>query len=137
MPLDAEVLNTVEQSLNRCGANPVFLDRFYEIFLASSPKVLAMFEHTNFYRQKRALQASLHGMLLHVRGNDAATDPYLLEVAQRHNRGNLGVGAELYDLWLDSLLAAVRECDPQCTTAVLAAWEQAMMLGIEFFLSHY
>src|SRR5450759_1837153 len=137
MPLDAEVLNVVELSLDRCGANPAFLDRFYATFLASSPKVRAMFEHTNFYRQKRALQASLHGMLLHIRGNDAAGDPYLLEIARRHSRGQLGIGAELYDLWLDSLLAVVRECDPQCTPEVLAAWEKAMTLGIQFFLSHY
>ena len=137
MALDAEVLNAVERSLDRCGANPAFLDRFYEVFLASSPKVRAMFEHTNFYRQKRALQASLHGMLLHIRGKEAADDPYLLEVAHRHSQSQLSIGAELYDLWLDSLLTTVRECDPQCTPEVLAAWEQAMTLGIQFFLSHY
>ena len=137
MPLDAEVLNAVELSLNRCGANPVFLDRFYEVFLASSPKVQAMFEHTNFYRQKRALQASLHGMLLHARGNGSSSDPYLLEVAQRHSQGHLSIGAELYDLWLDSLLKTVKECDPESTAEVLAAWEKAMGLGIQFFLSHY
>ena len=137
MPLDAEVLNVVEQSLDRCGANPVFLDRFYEVFLASSPKVLAMFEHTNFYRQKRALQASLHGMLLHARADSTSSDPYLVEVAQRHDHTHLNIGAELYDLWLDSLLATVKECDPNCTPNVLAAWEQAMTLGIQFFLSHY
>lgn len=137
MPLDPEVLNEVERSLDRCGANPAFLDRFYEVFLASSPKVLAMFEHTNFYRQKRALQASLHGMLLHARGAGPEPDPYLLEVAQRHSRGQLSIGAELYDLWLDSLLVTVKEFDPQCTPEILAAWEQAMTQGIQFFLSHY
>lgn len=121
MALDAEILNAFQLSLNRCGANPVFLDRFYEVFLGSSPKVRAMFEHTNFYRQKRALQASLHAMLLHIRNNGATGDPYLLEVAQRHSRGQLNVGAELYDLWLDSLLATVRECDPECTPEVMAA----------------
>ena len=137
MPLDEEVLNVVELSLDRCGANPAFLDRFYAVFLASSPKVGAMFENTNFYRQKRALQASLHGMLLHVRGTGATSDPYLVEIAQRHSRGNLGIGAELYDLWLDSLLTTVEECDPKCTPAILLAWEKAMTLGIQFFLSHY
>ena len=137
MPLDEEVLNQVELSLNRCGANPAFLDRFYAIFLDSSPKVKAMFENTNFYRQKRALQASLHGMLLYARGSDASGDPYLREVAERHSRDNLSIGAELYDLWLDSLLTTIRECDPECTPEVLAAWEQAMTIGIQFFLSHY
>jgi hemoglobin-like flavoprotein len=96
-----------------------------------------MFEHTNFYRQKRALQASLHGMLLHARGHNPTNDPYLLEVAVRHSRGQLSIGAELYDLWLDSLLTSVKEHDPKSTPEVMAAWEQTMTLGIQFFLSHY
>ncbi len=96
-----------------------------------------MFEQTNFYRQKRALQASLHGMLLHARGTNGSGDPYLLEIARRHSRDQLGVGAELYDLWLDSLLAVVAECDAECTPEVVAAWELAMSKGIQFFLSHY
>ena len=137
MSLDENVLNTVEASLNRCGENPAFLDRFYEVFLASSPKVRTMFEHTNFYRQKRALQASLHGMLLHARSGNGSTDPYLVEVAQRHSRNQLAVGAELYDLWLDSLLKVVEECDAEFSPVVLAAWEKSMTRGIQFFLSHY
>ena len=53
----------MDESLRRCNAHPVFLDLFYENFLASSPKVKEKFANTDFAKQKRALQASLNLML--------------------------------------------------------------------------
>ena len=62
--MDAEILEIFDKSLGRCNARPGFLDRFYERFLAMSPKVAEKFKHTDFVRQKRALRASFHMMLL-------------------------------------------------------------------------
>jgi len=135
--MDSGLLNAVNESLDRCVANPVFLDRFYEIFLSSSPKVDEKFRGTNFLRQKRALQASLHGLLSLAESGGNSADDYLREAAERHNRARLDIGGELYDLWLDSLLSTVKECDPQATPEVLQAWEAVMQLGIRYFLSHY
>ena len=137
MPIDEQALQTVEASLDRLAAGTPFLDRFYDIFLASSPKVQEKFARTNFYKQKRALQASLYGMLRHMRDQDPETNEYLREIADRHNHTGMNIGAELYDLWLDSLLAALKECDPEWTEGVAAAWERSMSQGIRYFLSRF
>ncbi|MDX1630653.1 MAG: globin [Thermoanaerobaculia bacterium] len=137
-PVDPEVLEVFERSLERCGRDRTFLDRFYERFLASSPKVEEKFAETDFEHQKRALRASFHVLLL------AAEDPespgareYLEHLAQRHSASEMDIGAELYDLWLDSLLETVRESDPEFDSGIEEAWEDVMGVGIRFLVSRY
>lgn len=135
--IDIKGLRTFEESLKRCNGNPVFLDRFYEKFLASSPLVREKFAHTDFVRQKEALRASLRAMMLAAADEEAGPERYLKELASLHSRSRLDVGAGLYDLWLDSLLATVRECDPEFDEQIEAAWEDVMAVGIGYILSHY
>ena len=132
-----DVLQRFDESLRRCNSNPDFLDHFYEKFLASSPKVRQKFSNTDFVRQKRALRASLHLMPLAAADPENGPPRYLKDLATRHSKRQLNVGAELYDLWLDSLLATVRECDPQCNAQVEGAWEEVMMVGIQYLLKKY
>ena len=136
MPIEAKVLDTFESSLARCNANPAFLPRFYEIFRASSPKVRDKFARTNFDRQNAALRASFDLVLEAARGGSQNRDR-MLDIAERHSSRDLNIGAELYDLWLDSLLAAVKEYDPVHNSSVNDAWEQVMMAGIQVMLRHY
>lgn len=135
--MDDRTLKTLEESLARCSAHEGFLELFYERFLASSPKVAEKFANTDFVRQKRALRASLHTMLLAAEDEDRGPARYLADLAARHGSRELAIGAELYDLWLDSLLSAVRECDPDCSREVEQAWERVMMVGIDFMLDRY
>jgi hypothetical protein len=62
--MDRAVLDTLDKSLERCTSRSQFVDLFYTKFLASSPKVREKFNDTDFVRQKRALKASLHMILL-------------------------------------------------------------------------
>ncbi|MCM3875680.1 MAG: globin [Thermoanaerobaculia bacterium] len=130
-------LAVFEASLKRCEARRDFLDVFYENFLASAPEVSEKFAHTDFARQKEALRASFHHLLLVARDPKQGPDPYLEEVAVRHGAGHLAIGAHLYDLWLDSLLDTVRACDPECLPGVEAAWEEVMMVGIHYLCANY
>ncbi len=135
--MDERILRTFDDSLARCNANPAFLDRFYETFLASSPKVREKFAHTDFTRQKRALRASLYAMLLAASDEDKGPERYLRDLAELHSSRRLSIGAEFYDLWLDSLLATVKEFDPEYSPEVEKTWERVMMVGIDYLLSHY
>ena len=134
MQTDETTRRVFHDSLGRCNANPIFLDRFYELFLATSPKVREKFAHTDFTRQKEALRASLQAMLAAAAGD---SERPLSRLAERHSSRDLNIGAELYDLWLDSLLAAVKECDADFSPEVEQAWEEVMMVGIGFLLSRY
>jgi hemoglobin-like flavoprotein len=134
--MNERTLRIYDDSLRRCTSNPRFLDRFYETFMASSPEVRAKFAGTDLVRQKRALRASLNLMMLAAEG-DKAPERYLRDLASRHGKADLGVGSALYDLWLDSLLATVREFDPDFGPEIEEAWESVMTVGIEYMVSHY
>jgi hemoglobin-like flavoprotein len=135
--MDTRTLGIVDASLQRCSRDPRFLDRFYERFLASSPKVREKFERTDFVRQKRALRASLWMMLLAAEDETTGPRRYLGSLADVHSARQLGIGAELYDFWLDSLLECVAETDPEHGPEVRAAWEQVMMVGIRYMCTRY
>ena len=135
--MDQAILETFDGSLGRCTSQSRFLDLFYTKFLASSPKIREKFKDTDFVRQKRALKASLHMILLAA--GDEGSDPgkYLSDVAEKHSAKQLDVGAELYDLWLDSLLETVEECDPEFSATVRKSWEDVMMVGIHYLCVRY
>jgi hemoglobin-like flavoprotein len=135
--MDHASLAQFEDSLRRCNADPDFLDRFYERFLRSSPKVREKFLGTDFIRQKRMLQASLQLLLVAAQDDGERPTPYLDEVAARHSASQMAIGAELYDLWLDSLLATVREVDPSWAPEVERAWESVMTVGIAYLVSRF
>lgn len=135
--MDARTLNTFEASLERCQADAGFLDLFYAIFLASSPKVREKFEGTDFVRQKQALRASFEVLLRAARGGEGGPEAHLAGLAESHGARRLAIGAELYDYWLDSLLDSVKVCDPCHTAEVATAWEAVMTFGIRFMCSRY
>lgn len=133
--MEAATLETFDGSLRRCDANAGFLDLFYERFLASSPEVRARFENTDFDSQKRALRGSLDQLRRAARHGHP--EKHLLRLAELHGAHRLNIGAELYDLWLNSLLETVEQCDPAYGPEVAAAWEAVTAVGIRFLLSHY
>ena len=134
---DKAILKRFDESLRRCNSNAEFFDRFYDRFITSSPKVREKFTHTDFVRQRRALRASLHLMPLAAEDPENGPQRYLTDLALRHSRKQLNIGSELYDLWLDSLLETVQEFDPEFTPEVAAAWEEVMMVGIQYMLKKY
>lgn len=130
---DIELFN---DSLERCTGRPGFLDRFYELFMTSSEEVAAKFKHTDFRKQKKALRVSLYKMMLVPEGN-AGADADLERLAQLHSRRQLDVRPELYELWLDRLIQAVREFDPLFSGETEKAWRNVMRPGIEFMKARY
>ena len=49
----------------------------------------------------------------------------------------LAIRPELYDLWLDCLIRAVREHDRSFSSETERAWRNVMERGIEFMKSRY
>ena len=129
----AELFN---DSLERIKTIPGFFIRFHTLFLASSGEVREKFENTALTRQVDLLRTAFYYILLASRGDHAARA--LLEpVAMRHSRHALNIRPELYNLWLDSLIRAVAECDPRFSPEVEQAWRVTMESGIRFMMNHY
>lgn len=130
---DIELFN---DSLERCTSGSGLLERFYELFVASSPEVLETFRHTDFRKQRRALKISLYMMMSAAEGRIEG-DVHLERIARRHSRAELGIRPELYDLWLECLIQAVRDCDRLFNSETERAWRSVMKPGIEFMKSMY
>jgi hemoglobin-like flavoprotein len=130
---DIELFN---DSLERCTSGRRFLDRFYELFAGSSAEVAAKFANTDFRVQKAALKVSLYMIMASIERKPEGT-VHLERIAARHSRGGLDIGPHLYDLWLDCLIQAVRECDPLFGEETEQAWRRVMQVGIEFLKSRY
>ncbi|MCP3908512.1 MAG: globin [Oceanicoccus sp.] len=134
--LDEATIEQFHDSLDRCGSTSQFLGRFYQIFSASSPEVAARFSDTNFKTQTRALKTSFYMAMLASDKNTEASD-YLERIAIRHNHKQLDIKPEFYILWLDSMIKAVSEFDPQFNNEVEQAWRRFMQPAIEFMMSRY
>jgi hypothetical protein len=93
-----------------------------------------MFAETEFPRQYKLLQHAL-GLLLSY-GNKP--DDVLLErLAARHSARGIDVPPPMYALFVDSLIAAIREFDDHCDGEVEGAWREALQPGIDFMKSRH
>jgi hemoglobin-like flavoprotein len=116
-------------SYDRCRQSESFLTDFYNVFLASDPSFPRMFALTDFTRQQRLLQHGI-GLLMSFAGRP---NPHLLErLAERHGPGELNIPAEHYTLWVDALLVAVKQHDPQFTDDIGEAWKVSLAPGIRY-----
>ena len=123
-------------SLGRCHANPGFIARFYDLFVAASPEAAEKFKDTDLERQCRAMSSSLYALVLVIEGSKAAI-LYLDKIARQHGREDLDIRPELYDVWLKCLIETVSEFDPQYSDEIERLWRDAMAFGVKFMQSRY
>ncbi len=113
----------------------IFFSRFYKSFISASPDISKKFQNTDIQKQKRILQQSLYHMLdFYV--NKQATD-YMRGIAEIHSKKDKDIPPQLYDLWLESLVATVRVLDPKYDRDVGLAWKMVMSTGITYMKDMY
>jgi hemoglobin-like flavoprotein len=133
----ANNFDDLQQSYGRCLREKNFIERFYEIFLASHPDIAPMFEKTDFAKQRMALRRGISAAISHASGSSLSqrtTD----QMADSHSRkGHTPVPPELYPYWVDSLAQAVSEMDPEATPQLVARWRKGMGIVTHTFIKHY
>lgn len=135
--MDPQSVQKARDSLSRCNQRPEFLERFYELFIDSSPDIRKKFENTDFEMQKRVLRDSLFLMLSAAGTTVGYAHVQLEKLAKRHSHNDLGIKPEWYALWLDTLLQTVAEFDADYSDAIDAAWRDSMKEGIELLAAGY
>jgi hemoglobin-like flavoprotein len=134
----SEFVKAFRESLGRCLATPNFMHDFYDLFIASSPEVREKFKDTEFARQARVVTDSLYIMAVVAESKEDAIGWRELDrLAARHAHTELDVRPALYDAWLDCLLAAARQHDPQFSADVEDAWRRTLAPGIEHMRSRH
>lgn len=124
----------VMQSFGRCCAKPTFFDDFYRNFLASSPEIRQKFAHTDMAAQKLLLRQGILNLVMYARG---LPDTKLRALGASHSRGQHDIRPELYELWIDALLATIVQHDPQCSEGLRQDWRDVLNKGIAVIKSHY
>lgn len=130
--MDREHQLIFNDSFQVCYANPAFIDRFYQHFIASSDEVRAKFANTDMKVQMRMMKKSLAYMMLVNRNPDPIRD-----TAIRHDKKHMNIPPRLYTLWLEAMIEAVKECDPQFSEATEEAWRESLQPGISLMIKTY
>ena len=127
--------DSMTRVLGNGAYNPAFIRSFYDIFLETTPAVAKKFEHTDMSAQRTMLHDSLLMMVEFNRTREPS--PALQQLANSHSRRVHDINPEFYELWLDSLVAAVSRYDPEFTDQVDLAWRIALAPGIAYMCFDY
>jgi len=82
-------ISSVQESYARCTLKSGFIDRFYEVFLASHPSLAPRFANTNMADQKGLLRTGISMMLLFSKENSMATNA-LNRIGETHKPEGYG-----------------------------------------------
>ncbi|HSF15739.1 MAG TPA: globin [Vicinamibacteria bacterium] len=134
VPVNPDAIQRTRESLGRCVECETFLQRFYELFMASSPEVAELFSKTDFERQKRMLRDSLYVMLVAAGTTKGPAHQEVQRLAKLHR--DLGVTRDMFTLWLDALIEAAREHDTHFTKELENEWRISLAGPIAIMKSH-
>lgn len=116
--------------LNKRLAERDFFEAFYERFLDSSEEVKERFANTDMDLQKKMLKKSFYSLLVFYASNSA--DDYLNKMVEKHSKKGINIPNNLYDLWLECLVATVAEFDENCNEEIELAWRLVLSSGITY-----
>lgn len=123
-------------SYQRCCDRPGFFESFYRNFLANCPEAAPRFAGTDFARQNKLLRHAVGILLIFPHQPDS--EPTLLNrIAERHSRRDLDVPPALYPPFVDSLVATVKDYDPEFTPEIGDAWRRTVDKGVKYMVSRY
>ena len=134
--MDKAVIDTVKQSFGRALGDRDLLGKFYDRLLNSNPEIGKAFVNVDMEKQKEILQMSLSMAILYPQDNVVAKHS-MDKVRVSHNQANLNIKPEMYQYWLDALLSAVAESDPDFTAELDQQWRTVMGVVIDHISSGY
>lgn len=128
-------IERVWKSYQHCIEDYSFLHHFYLNFTQASPEVSRHFANIDMDHQVLMLRASLDLLL----GNqkEAKDRPDLNQIARIHSRKGASIPPQLYDTWLECLLATVRSYDNSFDSDLEQAWRDVLAPGINAMKAAY
>jgi hemoglobin-like flavoprotein len=134
--MDAKLLELVSQSYGRCCVSTGFFDTFYKIFLSKSPELGKMFEKTDMKKQKELLRDGIAFLTAFAKNSQMAARK-VDSLGDSHSVGKLNVRPDMYPMWVDSLMEAVKQHDKKFDSNIEKAWRVVVGLGIQKMIERY
>ena len=111
--------------------------RFYEIFIDSHPDIRPLFEKTDFDHQINLLRQGLGYAFRFARGEEKAQQ-YMDQLRESHGRmGRIRIEPKLYPYWVNAMVVAANEFDPQFTPALEREWRSVLGKATAYMRSGY
>lgn len=130
-------IREVNKSYGRAMVNNrTLIERFYELLMAASPELPPIFANTDMDKQNYLLEQGLNMAILYPQENAIAKHA-LKRLRKLHNRDNLNIAPELYQYWIDSLVAAIEEADPEFDSRTAVHWRTVLAPAVEFIKEGY
>ena len=127
----------VRQSFQRCSAfGDEFFDSFYAHLVDRETAIGQMFAATDMHKQNQLIEEGIGQLIAFAEGN-SESETRIRELGRSHGRHYINVPPEYYPLWVDSLMKAVKENDPQYSPELEAQWRKVVAPGIELMISLY
>lgn len=134
--MPSQRVSDVKQSLGRCLHHGDVFDTFYEIFLKSDPRIPEQFVGTEWEEQKRLLRQGVNNVIGYF--DESFTAQSALErIRYTHGRDRLNIPPALYELWMDSMIEAVRQHDPEFDSVLEKEWREVLRKGTDFVKAGY
>lgn len=127
----------LQASYGRCLRSGGFIERFYDVFLGSDPRIAPLFATTDFQLQRMALRRGISMAISHAGGMDMVKRSIDGMALVHSRKGRAPVPPELYHHWVESLLFAIREKDPEATPRLVERWRTAMKIVTAYFTAKY
>ena len=126
----------VRESFARCEAAGDFAETFYATFMQSSPAIAPFFAQTDFGRQRQLLRDSVYLMVTHD-VSDPDMRALLDKLGNLHSRAGRNIAPKLYEIWLDSICATVKELDPEWSQSLEDHWRVRLRAGMQIIMAAY
>lgn len=127
----------LQVSFGRCLRRHGFIERFYEILLASHPALPPMFARTDFRGQRLALRRGISMAIAWASGSTMVERPMRHMIDVHSRAGRAPVEPALYRCWVDSLLATIDEFETEPSPRLRARWREAMEKVVAAFAQSY
>lgn len=131
-----EKIAMVQNSYGRCLASGDVLETFYQEFLKSSPVIKEKFVNTDFNNQKKLLKHGINLMVMFA-GDGFAGQSGLKRIRESHDHNHLDIKPELYNLWKQCLMSAIKKHDYKYNHLVESSWNAVLDKGINYIKSGY
>jgi len=112
-----------------------FFETFYDNFLKLSPEAAGHFSNVDMKKQIRMMEKSFYSLFIFYATQNA--NDYLESTARRHSQMDLDIAINLFDTWLDAIIATVKSHDPRYTPDIGLAWRIVLSPGITYMKYRY
>lgn len=131
--MDRAQVTPVARSFVRVKHDP-FARTFYRHLLASDPAVRRVFANTDFERQRELFLHGIYSLIDYARGG-ATGRLGIRRLGKTHGPSGMNITRAMYGHWIDSLLLALEEHDPNWSPELRNTWLRVLEIGVEAIIA--